>query len=106
MLEDLTLQDFVMAKSKLFKDYPHLSLAIQSLGEFHAYSFITRAANPTSFEKLRRIEEIAFTQHLLDNEINTSFMKISNSILKVFSLIFKVINIEFKTFFHYFLYRF
>jgi len=82
MLEDLTPQGFVMAKSKIL-DYPHLSLAIQSLGEFHAYSFITRAANPTSFEKLRRIQEIAFTRHLPDDKNYISSLKMPNIILKV-----------------------
>jgi len=103
MLEDLTPQGFVMAKSKIL-DYPHLSLAIQSLGEFHAYSFITRAANPTNFEKLRRIEEIAFSQQSLDKNSIINSIKMPNIVLKVLciSLILKVINIEFKNVFSLF----
>ncbi|KYM98291.1 PREDICTED: uncharacterized protein LOC108777664 [Cyphomyrmex costatus] len=65
MLEDLTPQGFVMATSKIL-DYPHLSLALRCLGEFHAYSFITRVADPISFEKLKMKEHL-FTQKLYDN---------------------------------------
>lgn len=50
-----------MAKSKIM-DYPHVSLALRCLGEFHAYSFITRYADPTSFERLKEIEEPVFCQ--------------------------------------------
>jgi hypothetical protein len=73
MLEYLTPQGFVMAKSKIL-DYPHISLALRCLGEFHAYSFITRAANPTSFEKLRRMEEPLFIREETTEE-NLSYLK-------------------------------
>ncbi|KYM98290.1 hypothetical protein ALC62_10993 [Cyphomyrmex costatus] len=65
MIEDLTPQGFLTAKLKIF-DYPHLSLALRCLGEFHAYSFITRVANPTSFEELKMKEHL-FTQKSYDN---------------------------------------
>lgn len=64
MLENLTPQGFVMAKSKIM-DYPHLSLALRCLGEFHACSFITRSVNPTSFDKLRRMKEPLFYEQLV-----------------------------------------
>ncbi|XP_012054241.1 PREDICTED: uncharacterized protein LOC105617285 [Atta cephalotes] len=65
MLENLAPQGFVMAKSKIL-DYPHLSLALRCLGEFHAYSFITRVTNPTNFEKLKMKEHL-FNKRLVDN---------------------------------------
>lgn len=39
-------------------DYPHMSLVLRYLGEFHAYSFLIRASNPTEFEKLKLKEPI------------------------------------------------
>ncbi|XP_011871470.1 PREDICTED: uncharacterized protein LOC105564015 [Vollenhovia emeryi] len=70
MLENLTPRGFVMAKSKIL-DYPHLRLAFRCLGEFHAYSFITRYANPKSFEKLKGMEENLFVEQpeTVDEEI-------------------------------------
>lgn len=75
-----------MAKSKVM-DYPHLSLALRCLGEFHACSFITRYANPTSFEKLKRMEEPAF--HSSVNSENEDMFKsiqkgLTDVVLKVF----------------------
>ncbi|XP_025985839.1 uncharacterized protein LOC105200846 [Solenopsis invicta] len=61
MFESLTPQGFVMSETKIM-DYPHASLAIKCLGEFHAYSFITRAANPAGFEKLRQMKDPIFQQ--------------------------------------------
>ncbi|XP_011702312.1 PREDICTED: uncharacterized protein LOC105458579 [Wasmannia auropunctata] len=87
LLENLTPQGFVMAKSKIM-DYPHLSLAMRCLGEFHAYSFITRAANPASFEKLQRIEEPLFNEQSDRNENDESMMK------TVIETIFKILANE------------
>ncbi|XP_036146115.1 uncharacterized protein LOC118646716 [Monomorium pharaonis] len=61
LLENLTPQGFVMSKSKIM-DYPHLKLVMRCLGEFHAYSFITKAANPTAFEKMRQMKEHIFLE--------------------------------------------
>ena len=84
MLENLSPQGFVMAKSKIL-DYPHLSLALRCLGEFHAYSFITRVANPTSFEKLK-MEEHMFNKRFAGNTNNTEkYLKM------VIELVFKVL---------------
>lgn len=52
ILENLNLKGYVM-KSAIQLDYSHASLALQKLGEFHSYSFLTRVTNPTSFEKLK-----------------------------------------------------
>lgn len=88
MLENLAPQGFVMAKSKIL-DYPHLSLALRCLGEFHAYSFITRVANPTSFEKLK-MEEHLFTERLADNNDDNKDEDVSKMLI---GLVFKVLHI-------------
>ncbi|TGZ51452.1 Uncharacterized protein DBV15_02200 [Temnothorax longispinosus] len=88
MLENLTPQGFMMAKSKIM-DYPHLSLALRCLGELHAYSFITRSANPMGFEKLKRMQEPLFSQEFAekkadkDNIGNIVTQRLTNVILKV-----------------------
>lgn len=85
MLENLACQGFVMAKSKIM-DYPHLSLTFRCLGEFHACSFITRFANPTSFEKLKRMEEPAFprqTNDFPENEFKELLKGITDIVLQV-----------------------
>lgn len=91
MLENLATQGFVMAKSKIL-DYPHLSLAMRCLGEFHAYSFITRSANPTSFEKLKRIKEHLFGREPIDNDnkhnVFETLVEVIKKVLHI-SLIFK-----------------
>lgn len=56
ILENLNPKGYVM-KSAIQLDYPHASLALKKLGEFHSYSFLTRVADPTSFEKLK-VEEL------------------------------------------------
>ncbi|KAL0111330.1 hypothetical protein PUN28_012906 [Cardiocondyla obscurior] len=61
MLENLSPDGFVMAKSKIM-DYPHLNLTLRCLGELHAYSFITRVANPTGFEKLKQMDDPIFSE--------------------------------------------
>lgn len=110
MLENLATQGFVMAKSKIL-DYPHLSLAMRCLGEFHAYSFITRSMNPTSFEKLKRIKEHLFGQKPANDNNNDVFKTLTEIVKKVLriSLIFKDIHkmayIKFKAFFLYFLFH-
>ncbi|KYQ59526.1 hypothetical protein ALC60_01511 [Trachymyrmex zeteki] len=89
MLENLAPQGFVMAKSKIL-DYPHLSLALRCLGEFHAYSFITRVANPTSFEKLK-MEEHLFTERLADNNDDNKDEDVSKMLI---GLVFKALANE------------
>ncbi|XP_020280808.1 uncharacterized protein LOC109853286 [Pseudomyrmex gracilis] len=64
VFEDLQPKGFVMTKSRIL-DYPHLSVALRRLGEFHAYSFLTRASNPIGFEKLK------LKEHLVDQEDNS-----------------------------------
>ncbi|XP_032682297.1 uncharacterized protein LOC116849347 isoform X2 [Odontomachus brunneus] len=59
ILGNLTLEGFTMKSSRIM-DYPHVSLALRYLGEFHAYSFITRVADPISFDKLKQMEEPLF----------------------------------------------
>ncbi|XP_066602468.1 uncharacterized protein [Prorops nasuta] len=59
ILEDLSRKGYVMKSSKTL-DYDHVSLAIQHLGRFHAYSFATRAKNPAAFEELKAMEEPIF----------------------------------------------
>lgn len=76
MLKDLTPEGFVMAKSKIM-DYPHLRLALRCLGELHACSFIIRYADPTSFEKLKRIDEPVFSREPLFSEQPTNSHTIS-----------------------------
>lgn len=67
MLENLTQQGFVMKNSKIL-DYSHAVLALRCLGEFHAYSFITRLMNPTDFDKLKQIKEPIFQQSYKDTD--------------------------------------
>ncbi|RLU14993.1 hypothetical protein DMN91_012880 [Ooceraea biroi] len=66
MLEDLSLQGFVMKGSKIL-DYPHVSLALRCLGELHAYSFVIRAANPEMFEKFQRMQEPLVDENFYNN---------------------------------------
>ncbi|XP_011641211.1 uncharacterized protein LOC105429745 [Pogonomyrmex barbatus] len=82
MLENLAPQGFVMAKSKIM-DYPHASLALRCLGEFHACSFITRSADPTSFEKLRRMKEHVFLKETNANEISNAVTSIRHIVVNV-----------------------
>lgn len=80
LLENLTQQGFVMKNSKIL-DYSHATLALQCLGEFHAYSFITRLANPTDFNKLKQMEEPVFfpQSHNDDGDI---VKNLSNIVIK------------------------
>ncbi|XP_020280711.1 uncharacterized protein LOC109853230 [Pseudomyrmex gracilis] len=54
---NLQPEGYVMTKSRIL-DYPHMSLALRCLGEFHAYSFLTRVSNPIGFEKLKLKEHL------------------------------------------------
>ncbi|XP_011143871.2 uncharacterized protein LOC105185799 isoform X3 [Harpegnathos saltator] len=63
VLENLMLKGFTMKSSRIM-DYPHVSLTLRSLGEFHAYSFITRVADPINFNKLKQMKEPLF-YHIL-----------------------------------------
>lgn len=82
MLEDLTPQGFIMAKSKIL-DYPHLRLALRCLGEFHACSFITRYADPKSFEKLKRIEEPMFLQKSESQQDTDKNVKVQKALVDI-----------------------
>ena len=80
MFENLTQQGFVMKNSKIL-DYSHAILAVQYLGEFHAYSFITRFANPTDFDKLKQMKEPIFFYESHDDggiikNLNSIVMKV------------------------------
>ncbi|KYN09891.1 PREDICTED: uncharacterized protein LOC108769389 [Trachymyrmex cornetzi] len=92
ILENLAPQGFVMAKSKIL-DYPHLRLALRYLGEFHAYSFITRVANPTSFEKLK-MKEHMFSQQLADNNSDDKKKDIEKYSKLLIELVFKALANE------------
>lgn len=92
MLENLTQQGFVMKNSKIL-DYSHAILALRCLGEFHAYSFITRLANPTDFDKLKQMKEPVFFQQPHDDR---SIVKnLNNIVIKV--ELFTLLNLKFST---------
>lgn len=86
-----------MAKSKIM-DYPHLRLVIRCLGEFHAYSFIIRAANPMSFEKLKRMEEHVFLQSADNSDgaetDDSDNNKLKNTGKELVDIVFKVLYIS------------
>ncbi|XP_020280807.1 uncharacterized protein LOC109853285 [Pseudomyrmex gracilis] len=84
ILEDLTSEGFVLKGSTLM-DYPHLSLALRCLGEFHAYSLITRAENPTAFEQLKMEEHFCKKDepYLYNEQIISYFEILCDIITKV-----------------------
>ncbi|KAG7196968.1 hypothetical protein KM043_000233 [Ampulex compressa] len=63
LLEDLSMKGYTMKDSKMM-DYPHLSLALKSLAQFHAYSFAIRAQRPKDFAELSQIKEPLFCPSL------------------------------------------
>ncbi|XP_014487869.1 PREDICTED: uncharacterized protein LOC106751483 [Dinoponera quadriceps] len=80
ILENLMVKGFTM-KSLRIMDYPHVSLALRCLGEFHAYSFITRAADPISFNKLKEMKEPLFSR-ILNYERDEYIINVCNIIGK------------------------
>jgi hypothetical protein len=76
-------------------DYPHASLVIKCLGEFHAYSFITRAANPAGFEKLRQMKDPIFRRPDENSEAPPEMdrIKMEHITKIIMEAIFKVLNI-------------
>lgn len=86
ILENLAVKGFKMKSSRIM-DYPHVSLALRSLGEFHAYSFIIRIADPISFDKLKQIPNPIFFDTSSQNVENDEYIK------HMCSLIGKVFNV-------------
>ncbi|KMQ92214.1 splicing factor 4 [Lasius niger] len=69
------------------------NIALRCLGEFHAYSFITRLANPTDFDKLKQMKEPVFFQQPHDDR---SIVKnLNNIVIKV--ELFTLLNLKFST---------
>ncbi|XP_036146114.1 uncharacterized protein LOC105840589 [Monomorium pharaonis] len=93
LLENLTPQGFVMSKSKIM-DYPHLKLVMRCLGEFHAYSFITQAANPTGFEKMRQMKEHVFREVENSSEQLEAKERMENMSKTLFDVVLKALANE------------
>lgn len=66
LMEDLSLQDFLMFDRHQKLDLNHVALVMQELGKFHALSFAMKDQKPEEFKKLSNINDVFFESFVND----------------------------------------